>query len=176
MDTGSLADWLGAIGSVGAVGAALYLHWQTVGERKEIEASQSRSAALSMLAVFRAAAEEFEWTIHQLDDGKSPNELGTDEDQQAITVGRLIRFRKELLPFLQSMAALGSAAPIVQAAYAAVDKMVHDFEPYFFDIFPGDPVFIGERWPASEKVLRHAADLVQQACEALEKQVVLKHA
>ena len=176
MDTGSVADWLGAIGSVGAVGAALYLHWQTVGERKAIEVSQSRSAALSMLASFRLASSEFEWTVHQLDDGKSPNELGTDEDQQTITVGRLVRFRKELLLSVQSIAALGPTAAIVQAAYAAVDKMVHDFEPYSFDIFPGDPVFVGERWPASDKLLRYAADLVKQACEALEKQVAFKQA
>lgn len=169
MDAGSFADWVAAVGSLSAVGASYYLHRQSVSERRQLERSQARSAAMILLPLFREANRDFAWTGRQLAAGWKPDNLGTDENRQTIDVGDLARHQRLLLAHVPTMALMGATSAVVQAAYVAIEKLADELGRYGVGADPDDWIYVGPAWPDTEAHFRYTETLVARATSEIER-------
>ncbi|WP_164162793.1 hypothetical protein U2S91_04315 [Stenotrophomonas maltophilia] len=172
MDVGNVADWVGVAGSLLAIAVSVGLHRSSVTARKEVEVAQAKSAALQILPLLRAASREFSFARQALKDGRSPDAVGKD-DSGPISVATLGQWESRLAQFLPTMAALGVNAHHVQRAFALIQSLHDDFYTYEEapDAMPGDPRFVGERWPETQALLFAATEALETSVAELQRTV-----
>jgi hypothetical protein len=170
MDTGSLTDWLSFAATVGGIGVSVWLHWLTVANRKAEDASRARAAALALYPAYRSITTDLEWAVAQLNEGRIPDDLGTDENQQDIDAGFLIA-RRPLLEANQSqLPLLGENADPVFRAHYAVEDVLSELGNYTAEA-EGWPRFTGEGWNSTEAKLRYASAQARIATDVLHRVV-----
>ncbi|MCU0996844.1 hypothetical protein [Stenotrophomonas maltophilia] len=157
MQETNLADWLSAVGSVGAVIVSVGLFYASQRDRLQSERAQARNAALLVLPQFRNAASTLTWTLDRVVNGYDPRNLGSDEDGR-IELGFLRRSFAVFEPVLPAIGILGVSAPATQQAFHLFRKLRDDVDSYYDDDFPQDAVaaFDGDAWAETQDLLKKA--------------------
>ncbi len=168
MQETNLADWLSAIGSVGAVIVSVGLFRASERNRRLSERAEARNAALLVLPRFSDAARTLTWTLDRIVNGHDPRNLGSDESGK-IELGYLRASFLEFEAVLPAIGILGVSAPATQHAFHLFRKLRDDVDGYYDDDFPQSAVvaFKGEAWAETQELLRNAEANMRSAIEQM---------
>ena len=169
MESGNVADWVSAIGSLLAVGVSVGLYAASQADRRASDASNARNAALMVLPHFRDAERSLTWSLEQLQSGKNPSSIGVDESGANISIGHLRREFGRFSACLPAIAQLGAAVRDAQVAFQHYRELSEDLEGYEQqDVWPGDRITYDlPGWTKTYDLLRQAEERVRKAVSAI---------
>ncbi|KGM22467.1 hypothetical protein LI87_0116600 [Stenotrophomonas maltophilia] len=165
MELGSVADWVSGAGSMVGVAVSVWLFFRSQRDTRAAAAATARNAALVVLPEFKKAERTLTWALTQLDGGRKPGFIGTDESGEDFGVGYLRERFADLEKVLPSIGLLGAAGHAAQSAYYHFRELSEDLGEYIApDHWFDDPVtYEGEAWVATYALLKRTQEKMQRA-------------
>jgi hypothetical protein len=165
MELGNVADWVSGAGSLLGVAVSVWLFFRSQRDARAAAAATARNAALAVLPEFKKAKRTLTWALEQLDCGRKPGFIGTNESGVDFGVEYLCQRFTELEKVLPSIGMLGAAGHAAQSAYYHFRELSEDLGEYIGpDHWDNDPViYEGEAWVATYALLKRTQEKMQRA-------------
>lgn len=165
MELGNVADWVSGAGSLLGVAVSVWLFFRSQRDSRAATAATARNAALAVLPELKKAERTLNWALGQLDGGRKPSFIGTDESGEGFGIGYLRGRFDNLEKVLPSIGQLGSAGHAAQSAFHYFRELSEDLSEYVApDHWFDDPViYEGEAWVATYALLRRTQKKMQRA-------------
>lgn len=158
------AAWVQSLGALLALFVAILLNRADARERGKERLDRARSAAVALSPFVARIADGLAWALQQRDKGERPDNIGTSEDQQTISVGDEARISIEFKAAFSLTSQLASAAKPTQQLYYELER----FRGYLNSVTDdsGDPDEQGYHQQFHEDIWRRVAMLQTSALAA----------
>lgn len=126
--------WVQAIGTILALAITIVLNRLDARERRIERDARARNAGIVVRPVLAEIRDELKEAIKAIDEGSSPQSVGSyEEDEQNYGLAGIWTTPPKLIDKLHAMAELGRAAKDAQAAYLSLEELHRKYTRHYIE-------------------------------------------